>query len=239
MEGLVQELRNLVIGNRILAHEGVVDAFGHISVRHPDNPERFLMSRSRSPELVSFDDLMEFTLDGEPVDARGRTAYSERYIHAAILEARPDVNSVVHNHAYEVIPFGVTGVRLRPMFHTAARMGAEVPVWDIRDKWGDTHLLVVNMDHGRDLARTLADNSVVLMRGHGCTVVGDSIRHAVGTAIYTQINARLQMQAMQMGDITYLSQGEIDIMAPFTAKAALGRERAWEYWRRRAGCEDL
>jgi HCOMODA/2-hydroxy-3-carboxy-muconic semialdehyde decarboxylase len=239
MSELIDSLRDLVTANRILAHEGVVDAFGHISVRTPGNPDRFILSRSRSPEFVTLDDLLEFDLDGEPIDPDGPTPYAERYIHAAIYAARPDVQSVVHNHAYDVLPFGVTGVPLRPIFHTAARMGHEIPVWDIAENFGDTSLLVVNLEQGRDLAKCLGENRVVLMRGHGCAVTGDSIFGAVSGSIYTQVNARLQMMAMQMGDVRYLSPGEIDAHHQNTYGGTAGRNRAWEYLRRRAGCEDL
>ena len=239
MNELIDSLRQLVTANRILAREGVVDAFGHISVRTPGAPDRFIMARSRSPELVTLDDLLEFGLDGEPIEVGGPTPYAERYIHAAIYEARADVHSVVHNHAYDVIPFGVTGVKLRPIFHTAARMGADVPVWDIADKFGDTNLLVVNLEQGRDLARSLGDNRVVLMRGHGYAIAGDSIHSAVSGSIYTQVNARLQMQAMRMGEVRYLSPGEIEVHRTSTYGATAGRDRAWEYLRRRAGCDDI
>lgn len=139
------ELRELAIANRILAREGVVDAFGHVSIRNPQQSDRFLMSRSRSPELVTPDDLMEFALDGTPLDPRGRTPYSERFIHGAIYEARTDVASVIHNHSHAVIPYGITPVKLRPALHVGAAIGAEVRVWDIRRKFGDTDMLVVNM----------------------------------------------------------------------------------------------
>jgi HCOMODA/2-hydroxy-3-carboxy-muconic semialdehyde decarboxylase len=188
---------------------------------------------------VTLDDLLEFGLDGEPIEPDGPTPYAERYIHAAIYEARPDVQSVVHNHAYDVIPFGVTGVPLRPIFHIAARMGGEIPVWDIAEKFGHTNMLVVNLDQGRDLATSLGDNRVVLMRGHGCAVAGESIYAAVSSSIYTQVNARLQMMAMQMGDVTYLAPGEIEAHQTSTYGGTAGRNRAWEYLRRRAGCEDL
>ena len=146
MSDLIQAMRDLVIGNRILANEGVVDAYGHLSVRHPDNPERYLMSCSRAPGLVTLADIMEFTLDGEAVDPRDRAPYAERFIHGAIFERRPDVGSVVHNHSHAVIPFGVTGVKLRPLVHVGAAIGTEIPVWDIRDKFGHTNLLVVDME---------------------------------------------------------------------------------------------
>lgn len=238
MSSMIEALRHVVSGNRILAREGVVDAFGHISLRHPDRPDRFLLSRSRSPELVTLDDVLEFDMGGEPIDPDGPAVYAERFIHAAIYEARPEIQSVVHNHSHELIPFGVTSNKLRPMIHVAARMGAEIPVWDIREKFGDTNLLVVNLEQGRDLAKALGDNTVALMRGHGCAIAAESIHNAVTTSIYTQVNARLQMQAMQMGEVTYLSPGEIEA-ATAMSKATLGRDRAWEYLRQRAGCEDI
>src|SRR6266699_1613511 len=145
LDHLIEEL---VTANRILAREGVVDSFGHISVRHPDNPQRYLLSRSRAPDCIEKDDIMEFTLDGTPVDAKGRAPYLERFIHGALLEARPDVMSVVHNHSESVIPFGVTGKKIKPIFHMGASIGHEVPVWDSHDRFGDTALLVENMDMG-------------------------------------------------------------------------------------------
>jgi ribulose-5-phosphate 4-epimerase/fuculose-1-phosphate aldolase len=226
-------LRDLVIANRILAHEGVVDAYGHISVRHPEHSDRFLLSASRSPELVTLDDIIEYDLDCNPINLRGRAQYTERPIHGAIYRKRPDVVSVVHNHAYEVIPFTVAqGARLRPLLHTAAGIGAEIPVWDIRHRFGDTNLLVTTMAHGDDLADRLGANRVVLMRGHGTAVAANSIQDAVHTSVYLKVNAQLQTEAMGMGDdLVYLSEGEIAEMR----KSSAGHARAWEYWTRRAG----
>lgn len=222
----------LVDANRILAHEGVVDAYGHVSLRHPERPDRYLLSRSRSPELVEADDIMEFTLDGTPLDARGRTPYLERFIHGAVYERRPEIVAVVHNHAVEVLPFGITGVPLRPVAHTCGRIGHEVPVWDIRERFGDTNLLVTDMDQGRDLARGLDDRYCALMRGHGCVVAGISLEEAVLTAIYLMLNARVQMDALRLGEITALSPGEVDLTSQ-QAKPKLATERAWEYYRAR------
>ncbi len=202
-----RELSRLVAANRILAHEGVVDAFGHVSVRDPRNRERFWLSRSRSPALVELDDLMEFALDGAAIDARGRTPYGERMIHAAVYAARADVHSVVHHHAYGVLPFTITGEPLRPVVHTASVIGAEIPVWDIRTRFGGTDMLVRSIEQGRDLAATLADNTCVLIRGHGAVVVGASVERAVLTAIYLQVNANVLLQALPLG----------------SARAALGR----------------
>src|SRR6266566_2085454 len=202
MTQVASVIDELVTANRILAREGVVDSFGHVSVRHPDRPDRYLLSRARAPDLIEIDDIMEFTLDGTPVDARERKPYLERFIHGAVYEARPDVCSVVHNHSPSVIPFGVTRTRLKPLLQLCATMGHEVPVWDSRDRFGDTTLLVENMDMGRDLARTLGARTSALMRGHGCVVIGRSIRESVFISIYLEINAKLQIEAMAMGEVT-------------------------------------
>jgi len=239
MDDLTTCLRDLVIANRILAREGVVDAFGHISVRHPDNPERYLLSRSRAPELITGDDIMEFTLDGEAIDPRGRMPYGERFIHGAILEARPEVNSVVHNHSHEVIPFGVTKkTPLRAISHTCAVIGTDIPTWDIRENFDGGDMLVVNMEQGRDLAKVLGGNSVALMRGHGCVVAAEDIKAAVNIAVYLQVNAKLQMQALQLGEPLYLTPAEVEAM---TARqvSPLAMTRAWDYWVARAGCSDM
>ena len=229
-----EALRELAIANRILAREGVVDAFGHVSIRHPQRADRFLMSRSRSPELVTAADLMEFALDGTPIDARGRTPYSERFIHGAVYEARADVGSVIHNHSHAVIPYGITPVKLRPVLHVGAAIGGQIPVWDIRRSFGDTNMLVVNMAQARDLAATLGAHRVALMRGHGCAVAGSSLREAVFTAIYLQVNARLQTEAMALSDeVEYLSPGEL-ARARDMLSQPVGLDRAWEYWSARA-----
>ena len=239
MSGLFDIIRDLVIANRILAREGVVDGFGHVSMRHPDRSGRFLLARSRSPELVTLDDILEFDLGGEAVDNRGHPVYLERFIHAAVYEARADVQAVVHSHAAEMIPFGITGTPLRPVFHTAARMGTTVPIWDIADSFGETDLLVSNIEQARDMARTLGPHRLVLMRGHGCTVAADTVHAAVTTAIFANLNARLQAQAMQMGPIRYLSPGELARAGKLSTRATVGGDRTWEYFRHRAGCDGL
>ena len=228
-----KEFEELVTANRILANQGVVDVFGHISVRHPQNPERFVMSRSRAPELVEFDDLMEFELEGDPIDGQGRTPYGERFIHGAILESRPEINAVIHNHSYEVIPFASTGTPLRPVTHTCVPIGADIPVWDMRDKFGENNHLVVTMEQGRDLAATLGDGSIALMKRHGCVVTGPTVEQTVMKAIYLQVNAKLQLQTMQLGTPDYLTDTEI---AECTAmqQAPISLDRAWEVWCRRA-----
>jgi ribulose-5-phosphate 4-epimerase/fuculose-1-phosphate aldolase len=240
MADLTEQLQLLVQANRILAREGVVDAYGHVSLRHPDNPNHFILACSRSPELVEVDDLMVYELDGTPVTQTERRPYAERFIHGAVFEARPEIQAVIHNHSHEVIPFGVTGAKLRPLVHVAATMGGEVPVWDIREHFGDcTTMLVVNMDQGRALAKGLGPNNVALMRGHGCVVVGTGLKQAVATAIYLQVNARLQLDAVRLAGsndgINFLSKGEIE-GATGAMLSPLSMARAWEYWQRRAGC---
>ncbi|MEK7806199.1 MAG: class II aldolase/adducin family protein [Chloroflexota bacterium] len=236
MNDITPSLWQLVAANRILAHEGVVDAFGHVSLRHPENPDRYLLSQSRAPELVGMNDLMEFTLEGDPIDQERRPMYAERPIHGGVYEARPDVQAVVHNHSPAVIPFGVTGTPLRPVFHLAAIMGDEVPVWDIRDRFGNTNLLVTTMEQGRDLARCVGGGRAALMRGHGCVVAGSSLKEAVMAAIYLQVNARLLLDSLRLGNVTYLSAGEVERMSE-TQRLPLSVNRAWEYWSMRAGCE--
>jgi HCOMODA/2-hydroxy-3-carboxy-muconic semialdehyde decarboxylase len=233
MATLDQVIEELVTANRILARENIVDSFGHVSARHPDNPQRYLLSRSRAPDCIEEGDIMEFTLEGEAVDARGRAPYVERFIHGALYEARADVMCVVHNHSESVIPFGVTECRIKPIFHMGASIGHEVPVWDSHDHFGDTSLLVENMEMGRDLAKLMADRATALMRGHGATVVGRDIRHAVYISVYLEVNARLQKQAMDMGEAKFLTAGEIDKVA--TRTSSYGINRAWENWCRRAG----
>jgi len=224
----------LVTANRILAKERVLDSFGHVSLRHPEKPDSFLMSRARAPELVETADIMEFTLTGETIGAKPGKPYSERFIHAAIYEARPEVMSVVHNHSPSVIPFSVTGKAMRPLMHMAAPIGSDIPKWDIRTHFGDrTNLLVTSMAMGRDLAACLGGRTVALMRGHGSVVVGRSLREAVFTSVYMEINADIQIKALAMGDVTYLSQGEIDAIT--TARAGFTWERGWENWCRRVG----
>lgn len=234
MTDLSTNLQDLVTANRILAHEGVVDAFGHVSFRDPNNPERYRLSCSRAPELVVAEDLMEYTLEGDPIDQGDRTMYAERPIHGGVYQARPDVQAVIHNHSMAVIPYGVTNTPLRPIFHLAAIIGEQVPVWDIRDVFGDTNMLVTTMEQGRELAKTLGDGRVALMRGHGCVVAGASIKAAVMTSIYLQVNAHLLSESLRLGDVTYLSTGEVEMMGQ-TQLRPLSGERAWEYWARRSG----
>src|SRR5580700_7760824 len=200
MPALDALIQDLVIANRILAKEEVVDAYGHVSVRHPDDPGRFLIARSLAPELVGPDDIVELDLDGQPVRADKRSLYLERFIHAAIFAARPEVMAVVHAHAEDTLPFGIAdGTRLRPVIHSGSFIGAEVPVWDIADKFGDTNLLVTNLAHGQDLAQCLGRNNVALMRGHGFAAAGRSLIEVVRLSVYLPRNARALMRARQLG----------------------------------------
>jgi HCOMODA/2-hydroxy-3-carboxy-muconic semialdehyde decarboxylase len=224
-------LEDIVVGSRILADFGVVDGFGHVSARHPTNPNHFLMSRSLAPALVTADDIMEFDLDGNPVDVRGRTVFLERFIHAEIYRVRPDVMSVVHTHSPGVIPFSVSQVPLRAMFHNPSFLAVGVPVWDIRKDFGETNMLVSNSAIGKSLATALGDKPVVLMRGHGDVTVGPSVKMAVFRAYYTDVNAKLQAQALALGgEPNYLTPGE-GVKADQTNFAVM--DRIWNLWRMR------
>jgi ribulose-5-phosphate 4-epimerase/fuculose-1-phosphate aldolase len=239
MNKVDKAIRNLVIGNRILAHEGVVDAYGHVSLRHPERPDRFLLSRSRSPELVEPEDIMEFTLDGEPVGGDKRPPYLERFIHGAIYEARPDVVSVVHSHAESVLPFSVSETPLVPIIHSASELGAEVPVWDIADRFGETNLLVTNTAQGRDHAKRLGPWRVALMRGHGFVAAAQTLLQTVRAAVTMPKNARVYTEAMRMGKVKPLSKREIEIRLADLAAETPATLRAWEYWAQRCGCGHL
>jgi HCOMODA/2-hydroxy-3-carboxy-muconic semialdehyde decarboxylase len=239
MTDLERVLNDLVIANRVLAHENVVDAYGHISVRHPADPKRYLLARSRAPSMVRREDLMQFDLEGNALDGDGRQPYLERFIHGAIYEARPDVTAVVHAHAEAVLPFGISGAPLRPVIHSGSFMGAEVPVWDIRDNFGDTNLLVTNLPQGRDLALRLGANNVALMRGHGFVAAARSIIEAVRMSVYVPRNARVQLAAMQLGAVKPLSPGEIAARNAGYKPHSPETWRTWEYWATQAGCAEL
>jgi ribulose-5-phosphate 4-epimerase/fuculose-1-phosphate aldolase len=218
--------------SRILAVQGVLDAFGHVSMRHPTAPDRFLMSRSLAPALVTAGDIMEFNLDGEACDPQGRGVFLERFIHGAIYRARADVASVVHSHSPSVIPFGLVETPMRAMYHNAAFLAEGVPVFDIAEEFGATDMLVGSWQKGAALARSLGDKSVVLMRGHGSVAVGPSLEAAVFRAIMTETNAKLQSQA------TILSQGgPIAALSPEEGRLADAVnlrviQRPWELWKR-------
>ncbi len=226
-------IEDLVAANRILVDQGVLDGYGHVSVRHPADPQRYLMSRSLAPELVTAADVMEYDLDSAPVDARGRTTYLERFIHGEIYRARPDVKAVVHHHSPSVIPFGVGTVPLRPLYHMSAFLGGGVPVYDIKTTSGrSTDMLVRDAALGRGLAQTLGPRPVALMRGHGAVVVASSLPIAVFRSVYTEMNARLQAQAMALGGpVTYLDDEEAR-RAEASVAGTVGRP--WELWRRKA-----
>ena len=236
MSELERAISDLVIANRILANEGVVDAYGHVSIRHPLAPERYLLSRSRSPELVEAGDIVEFSLDGHAI-GDARPPYLERFIHGAIYEARPDIHAVVHAHAEAVLPFTITTTPLRPVVHTASVIGARIPVWDIRDNFGDTNLLVMNTAQGRDLARCLGAERVALMRGHGFAAAGRSLLEVVRISVYLPRNARVLLEAMRLGEVNGLSRGEIEAHSFKPDEPSMWR--AWEYWAVRAGCRNL
>ena len=222
-------LEDLVTANHVLAKLGIVDSFGHISVRHPDRPDRFFLSCSRAPERVKRDDIIEFNLECEAIDAKGKNLYTERPIHGGAYQARPDVMSVIHNHSPGVIPYGITGHKMRPLMHMCATIGHEVPIWDQHTKFGDTDLLVRTMDQGRDLAKKLGKGGTCLMRGHGCVVVGPYMRRTVYTAIYLELNAKLQMQAEAMSKkVKFLTKGEVNKVIETTSPANVNR--AWENW---------
>ncbi|HEX6440596.1 MAG TPA: class II aldolase/adducin family protein [Stellaceae bacterium] len=241
MSSLDNLIRDLVIANRILAREEVVDAYGHVSVRHPDDPKRFLIARSLAPDLVGPEDIVELDLGGQPVRDDGRSLYLERFIHAAIFEARPDVMAVVHAHAEDTLPFGIAdGTKLRPVIHSGSFIGSEVPVWDIADNFGDTNLLVTNIEQGRDLAKSLGSNSVALMRGHGFASAARSLIEVVRLSVYLPRNARALMRATQLGgEIRYLSDGEIAARKRGYSPYSVETWRTWEYWANKAGCGHL
>jgi HCOMODA/2-hydroxy-3-carboxy-muconic semialdehyde decarboxylase len=227
--GLIEDL---IAANRILAEEGLVDAFGHVSIRHNRDPNRYLLSRSLAPALVTSSDLIEYDLDSNAVNAQGRPQYSERFIHGEIYRARPDVRAVVHNHSPSVVLFGVSTVPLRPVYHMAAFIGEGLPVFDIREAAGMTDMLVNSPDRGRALARTLGQRPAALMRGHGVTVVGPSLPFAVGRSYYLEVNAGVQARAIGLG-------GGVAYLDPEEVRKALepgengSYQRSWEVWKQR------
>ena len=226
-------VEDLVAANRILVDQNVLDGYGHVSARHDRDPNRYLMSRALAPELVAAPDIMEYDLDSNPVDARGRSSYLERFIHGEIYKVRPDVRAIVHNHSPSVIPFGVTGVPLRPLYHMSAFLGEGAPVFDIRQAaGGPSDMLVRDPALGRALAQTLGSRTAALMRGHGAVVVGPSLPHAVFRSVYLEMNAKLQAQAMAQGvNVTYLDPEEAR-RAEASIAGTLGRP--WELWKRKA-----
>jgi HCOMODA/2-hydroxy-3-carboxy-muconic semialdehyde decarboxylase len=229
----MEELRDLVAAYRILAAHGVIDAYGHVSLRSPRNPQRYYVARSLAPELVTEEDLIEYDLDSRPIDERGRESVRERFIHGEIFKTRPEVMAVVHNHSPSVVPFSVTGVPMRAIFHMAAFVGDGLPNFEIRDVKPGSDLLVKDPSLGAALARTLGNKPAALMRGHGSVVVGENLPRAVGRSVYLELSARLQMQAMALagpgGRITYLDADEVKASDPVQNYA-----RAWPMWRAKA-----
>ncbi|MBS8224665.1 class II aldolase/adducin family protein [Vannielia litorea] len=230
---------DLATASRILAREGVVDAFGHVSIRHPGDPERYLLSRSRSPELVSRSDLLEFTLDNAPVAETQHRLFAERPIHGAIYQRRPDVMAVVHSHSPSVVPFSVSSVPLVQIAHTAGGIPNPAPLWDIRTRFGDTNMLVTTQEQGLDLASALGSESAALMRGHGSVVAADSLKRAVLLAIYFEVNAKLLLNTHVLGgEIVSMSPGEQSKTGEMTA-LPLVVERTWDFWTSRANLDGL
>ncbi len=226
-------IESLAIANRILADHGVVDAFGHVSVRHDKRADRFLLARNMAPASVTPADILEFDLDGNPLRAEGRAVYLERFIHGELYRARPDVHAIVHSHSPNVVPFGIVAeAKLRPIWHMSGFLGEEVPVFEIRTVAGDgSDLLIRSNALGSALARSLGAVDVVLMRGHGATIVGPNLRLAVYRAVYTEINARIQIEAMQLGAVNYLTPQEAIAAAATNAKVV---DRAWDLWEKAA-----
>jgi HCOMODA/2-hydroxy-3-carboxy-muconic semialdehyde decarboxylase len=227
-------LQDLVIASRTCAEHGVIDAYGHVSVRCDSDPNRYWMARAVAPELITEADLLAFDLDSNRIQDGGPAAYNERYIHGEIYKLRPDVKAIVHNHSHAVVPFSCTGCRLRPIFHLAAFIGEGIPTWDIRDAQRGSDMLVRNSSLGQSLARTLGHHPAALMRGHGSVVVGSSLAVAVGRTIYLEHNAKMQMQAMQMqamhhpeqaDAVVYLDEAEVD------ALSWQEYARSWDLWR--------
>ena len=225
-------IEELVIANHILTDQNVLDGFGHVSIRHPTKPDRYLMSRSIAPALVTATDIMEYDLDSNPVDANGRVSFLERFIHGEIYKMRSDVRAVVHTHSAGVIPFSVSQVAMKPLFHTAAFLSPTVPVFEIRKAGGMTNMLVGNAQLGKALAETLGNSNVALMRGHGGVVVAPTVQMAVFRAYYTDVNARLQAQAIALGTpVTYLEAEESQKMSTVIEQI---HGRAWDLWKRAA-----
>ena len=228
------QIDDLVAANRILSDQGVVDGFGHVSARHEVDATHFLLARSMAPGLVTADDIMEFDLDGSALDPRERTLYVERFIHSEIYKAHPGIKAIVHSHSPSIIPFGVTRVPLRPIYHMSSFLGAGVPIFEIRAAGGPaTDMLIRNPELGASVARTLGGAAVVLLRGHGNVVVGDSVPQVVFRAVYTEINAKLQAEALRLGQgkVKFLNADEAG-KATSTNNAVL--RRPWELWKQQA-----
>jgi ribulose-5-phosphate 4-epimerase/fuculose-1-phosphate aldolase len=221
-------IEDLVAANHILYAQSVLDGYGHVSARHDTNPDRFWLARSMAPGLVTAGDILEFDLTGEPVDGQGRPTYAERFIHSEIYRRRPDVKAIVHSHSPAVIPFGVTSVPLKPIFHMSGFLGTGVPIFEIREIAGDTDMLVRNPGLGAALALRLSDKTAALMRGHGSVAVGSSLPQVVFRAVYLEVNARLQSEAMKLGSINFLTSEEAKLAAAGNDMHVL---RPWTLWK--------
>ena len=240
MDAIERVKRELVVANRILAHQRVLDAYGHVSIRHPLDPSRHFLSRSTGPAIVVSGDIVEFTHDGVPVSPEKRPLYLERFIHGAVYALRPDVNAVLHAHAEDVLPFTISSVPFRPVLQNVGDMGAPIPVWDIADRFGvDTDLLVRNIEQGRDLASTLAQGRVALMRSHGFVSTGRTLNDLVRLSVYIPRNARVLMAAMRLGgEVKGVHPGEMAARLAIDPESPAMR-RGWELWAREAGCADM
>ncbi len=241
MDALEVAKIDLVIANRVLARCGAVEAYGHASVRHPTDPNRFLCSRSLSPELVTREDIMEFSLDGKPLNGDNRAIYRELVIHWATYAARPDVNAVMHGHPKKLLPFTVTKVPLRPVYFGANECGADIPLWDIRDRFGDTNILILTKEHGEEMAKALGPNRVLLLRGHGMVGAGRSAMHLVRIAKSLLTNAEMYLEALRLGPVIEMTPGEMaardqSVSHDETSPATL---RGWDYEALKVGCGDL
>jgi ribulose-5-phosphate 4-epimerase/fuculose-1-phosphate aldolase len=235
MPTLERAIKDLVIANRILAHHGVFDEYGHVSMRYPDDPARFLLARACAGAFVEPGDILAFTLDGAPASEDNRPLNAERFLHAAIYAARPEVNSVLCAGSEDVLPFSITATPLCAVLGTVGDMGTKVPVWDITEKFGDTDLTVSSMERARDLAQCLGSHRVVLVRGNGFVATGRTLNDAVKTSVYIPKNARSLAQSLEFGPIRPISQGEVNARLAIDPESNAMR-RGWDYWARDAGC---
>ena len=226
---LAEARYQVALANRMLANEGVLDAFGHVSIRHPSDPGRYLLSRSRSPLLIEPDDVLEFTLDSEPVKPPTAAHYAERVIHGCVYQARPEVMAVVHHHAPAVMPFCIAGVPIAPVFHLGAAGGETMPFWNQNDEFGDTNMLVVKPEEGESLARALGPHNAVLLNNHGAVVVGRDLRELVSRSIFMCQNAEYQLKAHLLGKVVTLTPGETRLASTLNALPNV-INRTWEYW---------
>ena len=226
-----EALEELAAASRILVDQGVFDAAGHVTMRHPERADRFLMSRSLAPQLVTADDIMEFTVDSEPCEPPGRQPFIERYLHAEIYRARPDVMAIAHGHSPSVVPFGLVSTPLLATYHNAAFLAYGVPVFDIRAKFGSTDIVINSAARGAALAEALGDTCVALLRAHGFVAVGPTLPAAVFRAVFTEVSARVQLQAATLGGPIAALDAEEGRKADAINLATVGR--SWELWKRR------